>query len=111
MKQSPHDWLLARHRAATPSLDSIRRTALETALRDAVPVPISQLLPALFLPNRRLWTALAATWVILLVLHVAQRPASPASATLQADAPTNAELVARVDSFLNRQTQLHALLR
>lgn len=108
MKRSPRAWLLARHQAAEAALDTARHTALIKALRpaDDVPVTISQLLPALFLPDRRLWTTLAATWALLLAIHFSQRP--PANAS---PAQTGTELVTRTDSFLNRQAQLHALLR
>jgi hypothetical protein len=108
MKRSPRAWLLDRHQAAEAALNTARHTALNEALRpaDNATVTISQLLPALFLPNRRLWTALAATWALLLAIHFSQRP--PANAS---PAQTGNELAARTDSFLNRQAQLHALLR
>jgi hypothetical protein len=108
-KQSPRHWLLARHTAATPQLDSARRAALATVQRDAAPVPISQLLPALFFPNRGVWTALAATWLLLTALHFAQRP--PALTSPSTPELSHAELAARTDWFVNRQAQLHALLR
>ena len=115
MKRSPRAWLLDRHQAAEAALDTARHTTLNEALRpaDDATVTISQLLPALFLPNRRLWTALAATWLLLVTLHISQRAASPISAPapLEAKAHERTELAARTDSFLNRQAQLHALLR
>jgi hypothetical protein len=102
--------LLARHAAAEPQLDNLRRAVLaETPARhaaDNAPVTIYQLLLAIFVLYRRLWTGLAAIWVLLLALHISQR--SPATSF---PASTGTELAASPDSFLKRQAQLHALLR
>ncbi len=98
--------LLARHAAADSQLDERRRSTLTLHAADAAPVPFSQLLSALFLPNRRLWSALAAAWVILLALHFFQHPALPAASSARMEFAAGG-----ASSLLNRQAQLHALLR
>lgn len=96
MKHSPRTWLLTRHTAATPALDAARRTAL----RDFDPVPIAQLLPAIFRPHRHLWSILAAVWALLAVLHFS-RPSVPA------DTSRSTVIAA---TWFSSSPQLHALL-
>ena len=121
------DHLLARHAAATPQLDAIRRTVLSDSparhAADHAPVPAAQLLRALFLPDRRLWTTLAATWALLLALHLlnsraasTQSPFAPADLQLantpaSPTSPARPNRLANSTSFAERQAQLHALLR
>ncbi len=116
-KKSPRDYLLARHTAAAPQLDALRQSVLSSLTRHAAedaPVPTSQLLRALFLPHRRLWAALAATWLLLATIHFSQRPspsATPTQLATEKSTLTRSELAAHPDWFANRQAQLHALLR
>lgn len=65
---SPREWLLARHEAVAVRLDAIRLSRLP-------PEPCSwrDFLRELFLPQRTAWTALAAVWVALGIVHLAQR--------------------------------------
>ncbi len=117
--------LLARHAAATPQLDALRQAVLSATLArhtaENAPVPASQLLRALFLPHRRLWTTLAATWALLLALRLLNPAPTPSPfaatdpqlATTSAS-PSSAARPARLansTSFAERQAQLHALLR
>lgn len=72
MNRNPRDLLLSRHARAEGRLDCLRCDALAGSL----PLPVRRLLPALFYPQRRIWLALAATWLVILVTHLAQ-PAAP----------------------------------
>jgi hypothetical protein len=117
MKHTPRRWLLARHRPAEPALDSLRQAVLAAARSETEPVTWAALLPALFRPHRRIWTALLATWLGLAGLHLAVRTSDP-TAPLTPDQP-RATLAARArdrgdagaHGFLSHQAQLHALLR
>jgi hypothetical protein len=83
--KTPREILLARHRAAAPQLDAIRHAVVNDLSR---PTPggawLANLVAAclrlltapwreLVLPARRTWTALAAVWVLLLVINLSQR--------------------------------------
>ena len=83
--RTPREILLARHRAAEPKLDAIRRSAVaETFGPDASGKPCSGMVAwllrcstipwrELVLPSRRLWAGLAAVWVVLAIIHLSQR--------------------------------------
>lgn len=77
--KSPRDWLLARHAAAGPRLEAVRRRSL--------PEPARDVWHELFAPHRRIWQALACAWVLVLVFHYAGREAAPVAG---ADAPAPA---------------------
>lgn len=98
MKKTPRDLLLSRQAAEIPQLDQLRRKTLN----DATPIPASQLLHALFFPQRRLWLGLAAAWIAILALNFTQRPTSHANAA-KSDTLCAA-------TWSTHQTQLHALL-
>jgi hypothetical protein len=70
MKKTLHDLLLSRHASLAPHLDTLRHAALT----DATPIPASQLLRAIFFPQRRLWLGLAAAWLVILALTFTQHP-------------------------------------
>lgn len=74
MNRTPRDWLLARHAAAGPMLDALRGAALPEPRLGG-----REFLRELFRPARPAWTALAAVWLVLLVIRVAQ-PAPPKGA-------------------------------
>ncbi|MBL9206605.1 MAG: hypothetical protein JNN01_16045 [Opitutaceae bacterium] len=117
MKHTPRRWLLNRHRPAEPALDSLRQAVLAAARSETEPVSWAALLPALFRPHRRVWTALLAAWLCLAGLHLAVRTSDLAAprkahqprATLAAHAPAHGD--AGAHGFLDHQAQLHALLR
>ncbi len=82
MNDTPRERLLARHAGATAELDALRRAALpaeRVALRD--------LWRELFWVRRAAWGALAAAWLVILAVRLAQ-PAQPppAPAGARADA-------------------------
>lgn len=97
MKMTPRDLLLARHAASVPQLD-LRR---QGALADLTPIPARQLLPALFLPHRRLWLGLAAAWIVILAVHFTQRPFVRPDRSISVRSTAN---------WSANQAQLHALL-
>ena len=75
--KTPREILLARHQAAMPKLDAIRDDAvsrLPAARRGEtfihLPVRFWQ---ELVLPCRRLWAGLATVWVLIVIIHFAQR--------------------------------------
>jgi len=77
--KTPREILLARHRAADAKLDAIRRSALAAAgephlsTHHAATVILRALWRELVFPCRHVWTGLAAVWVLLLIINVAQR--------------------------------------
>lgn len=81
--QTPRDVLLGRHRPAGPKLDAIRRAVVAREVCDRPaerrPQPWAGLAGVLgtpwrelILPNRRLWSGLAAVWVAILVINCSQ---------------------------------------
>jgi len=87
--KTPREILLARHQAATPKLDAIRRATLEGLNNEATKAqrgPAS--LVALFFgcsqklwreliwPCRRTWAGLAALWIAIVAFNSAQADSS-----------------------------------
>jgi len=100
--KTPRDILFARHQAAAPKLDAIRRDVLNIELRDgrrvAVPkfrVADTATLPILIwreliFPCRRIWTGLAAVWILLFIVNLSQRDGSQ---TMMVKSAPTAEMV------------------
>lgn len=107
--KTPRELLLNRHRAAAPRLDAIRESVLASVAREAAPpAPVDAaatccltLWRELFLPCRRIWSGLAAVWLVLIALNLAQH-----------DFASKNQLVAvpRVMSFRAQQKLLGELL-
>lgn len=86
--KTPRDILLARHQATAPKLDAVRQSAVAAVCaRRALPEQRSQvatttifktLWQELFLPSRRIWSGLAAIWLLILAINLAQHDSSPA---------------------------------
>jgi hypothetical protein len=87
--KTPRDILFARHQAAEPKLDAIRRKALAGLNRRDAKTPnlvsvlaswclggSKQLWLELVWPSRRIWSALAAIWILIFVLDFSQRDGS-----------------------------------
>lgn len=72
--KTPRDWLLARYARATPQLDLLRREALPRAPGAG---ELRELGLLLFDLHRRLWSVVAATWAVLLLLHFTVARTSP----------------------------------
>jgi hypothetical protein len=84
--KTPRDILFARHQAAAPKLDAIRREVVrelnnqETKEQSFPAVFVASLLGCsnkfwqeLILPCRRVWTGLAAVWLLLFIVNFSQR--------------------------------------
>ncbi len=98
--KTPRELLLARHRAAEPKLDALRREVVAAELNNQATREQSfkvslvtsllccsnKLWRELVWPCRRTWAALAAVWVVLALVHLAQRDGSPPA--LAQSAPT-----------------------
>ena len=89
--KTPREILLARHQAAAPKLDAIRRVAVrelnnkETKEQSFLVSFVSSLLGCsnkiwleLVWPCRRIWTGLAAVWILLFIVNISQRDGSQA---------------------------------
>ena len=89
--KTPRDILFARHQAATPKLDAIRAEVVRElnnkgTKEQSFPASLvasflgcsNKLWQELFLPSRRLWSGLAAAWLLILAVNLAQREPSPA---------------------------------
>ena len=115
--KTPRDILLARHRAAEPKLDATREAVLAEALN--VPAP-GQPAPRpsragvfsvgmtlwreLILPSRRAWSGLAATWMLIALINLAESRGSQGT-TAKPTAQSN-----MADSFIEQQKLLGELL-
>lgn len=94
--KTPRDWLLARHAAASPRLDALRRAALP-------PPALSwgDFLREVFRPHRTAWRALAAAWVVLALFHLARPTPAPAP---QFPAPSPAALAKWLAQLKSNET-------
>ncbi len=96
--KTPRDILFARHQTAVPKLDAIRQSTVaavcdrrnfaERRSQTAATTIFQTIWLELVLPCRRIWTGLAAVWILIFIVNIAQRdPAdvlarkAPASAT------------------------------
>jgi len=82
--KTPRELLLVRHQAMDPKLDTIRREVLANRWEPTTNWP-TRLWLELFWSCRRIWTGLAAVWVILFLINLSQR--DPASARLAQSQP------------------------
>jgi hypothetical protein len=94
--KTPRDILFARHHAATPRLDAIRHEILSAEFQTENSMPYYLNLPLmlwreLVFPCRRIWTGLAAVWILLFIVNVSQRDASGFRA--QKTPPPSAEMI------------------
>jgi hypothetical protein len=78
--KTPREILLAQHQSAQPKLDDIRHTAVAAVYdrRSSPPTTITAnilktLWHELILPSRRIWTGLAAIWILILAANVSLR--------------------------------------
>jgi len=84
--KTPREILFARHQAAAPKLDPIRREVVRKLNNQATKeqsfpaVFVSSLLGCsnkfwqeLILPSRRVWTGLAVVWVLIFAVNFSQR--------------------------------------
>jgi hypothetical protein len=76
--KTPRDILLARHQSVTPKLDGIRHEAVNSQFHQrsfaaAISDFLGMLWRELILPSRRIWTGLAAIWILIFVANVSMR--------------------------------------
>ena len=88
--KTPRDILLARHQAAAPKLDAIRRAVVaglnhQATKEQSIPASLAasllgcfhKLWLELFWPARRTWAGLAAVWIGILAVNFSQRDPAP----------------------------------
>jgi len=90
--KTPREILLARHRAAGPKLEAIRRAVVTEELNHQVTKSqsraaglVSSCLDGskvfwreLIFPSRQIWAGLAAIWILIFAANVSQRDPAPA---------------------------------
>jgi hypothetical protein len=83
--KTPRDILFARHQSSEPKLDAIRRSVVARGYADSGRDQagesvgfLTRLWLELVWPCRRIWTGLAAVWVLLFIVNVSQRDDSHA---------------------------------
>jgi len=102
--KTPRDILLEQHRSATPKLDAIRREVVEglniqdAKARSQATGFVSSLLGCsnklwleLVWPCRRIWTGLAAAWVLIFVFNFSQR--DPSELMARKSPPPSPEMI------------------
>lgn len=101
--KTPREVLLERHRDAQPKLDHLRRAAVTELNHKATKGPCSTsalvswflLFPKtlwceLFFPSRRIWSGLAAVWILILLINFSLRDPANGVAGKSISAPTMA---------------------
>lgn len=83
--KTPREILMSHHRTAETKLDSVRNLVIAKELGDQEAGMPSWNAPALLLwipnkfwrelvlPSRRIWTGLAAVWLLLAIINISQR--------------------------------------
>ena len=115
--KTPREILFARHQAAAPKLDAIRQEVVRELNNQATK---EQSRPASFVawflgcsnklwlelvwPCRRVWTGLAAVWVLIFIINVSQRDGS--QTMIAKSAPT----IEMMTAFRDQQKMLNELL-
>jgi hypothetical protein len=114
--KTPREILLASHQAAIPKLDAIRRSVIfelnnQETKEQSWPVSLvasllgcsNKLWLELVWPCRRIWTGLAAVWVLLAIVNVSQRDGS------QVHLAKSSSPVAMTMTFRDQQKMLNEL--
>ena len=95
--KTPKEILLARHQAAEPKLDQIRREVVAELTADPAREPeaplVLKLWHELILPRPRAWAAVAAMWVVIVALKLST-PEAPPVVAQKSSAPS--EVLAEV---------------
>ncbi len=103
--KTPRNILFARHKAAMPKLDTIRREVMATELNNQETKEQSRrsvfvtwflccsnkIWLELIWPSRRIWAGLAATWILILVFNFSQR--DPAKLMARKSPPPSPEMI------------------
>jgi hypothetical protein len=102
--KTPRDFLFARHQSAAPKLDAIRREVVgelnnkETKEQSRPASLVSSSLCCfktfwneLIFPCRRIWTGLAAVWILIFVVNFSQR--DPSEMMARKSSPPSPEMI------------------
>ena len=97
--KTPREILLGRHQAVVPKLDAIRRESvgqasslLQNRKSETGRMPVLLLLwRELILPSRRIWTGLAAVWILIFVFNFSQR--DPSERMARKSPPPSPEMI------------------
>ena len=103
--KTPRDILLEQHRSAAPKLDAIRREVMKVAADvNRRKQPVRELTFAAALANairlsfleliwpcRRIWTGLAAVWILIFIFNFSQR--DPSELTARKTPPPSPEMI------------------
>jgi hypothetical protein len=111
--KTPREILLARHQAAAPKLDAIRQSTV-AAVCDRRPAKLRRsqttattifqtIWLELVLPCRRIWTGLAAVWLLIFIVNISQHDASKVVAT-------KSTTMGMMTTFRDEQKMLNELL-
>lgn len=98
--KTPRDILFARYQAAAPKLDAIRQSTVAAVCdrrilandthdrrsQTAATTILRTFWCELIFPSRRIWTGLAAVWILLFIVNISQRDGS--QTMLAKSAPT-----------------------
>jgi hypothetical protein len=81
--KTPRDILFARHQAAKPRLDAVRRNVLNVEFQEERRAVDTATLPMLIwreliFPCRRIWAGLTAVWILIFIVNFSQRDGSQA---------------------------------
>ncbi len=108
--KTPRDLLFQRHETAAPKLDALRRAVIaghcaptETSQPASLGFATMLWLELIF-PCRRIWTTLAAVWLLVLIANFAQRDDSSA---LASKAQPSAEMLL---AFRSQQKMFNQIL-
>jgi hypothetical protein len=87
--KTPREILLAHHRATAPKLDAIRQSAVAAVCdrrdtTDGTTTIFQTLWRELILPSHRVWSGLAATWLVLIAINISLHDSTPAGKTTSA---------------------------
>jgi len=102
--KTPRDILFAQHQNAAPKLDAIRQSAVaavcdrramndarERRSQTAATTILKTFWRELILPSRRIWTGLAAIWILIFVFNFSQR--DPAGMMARKSPPPSPEMI------------------
>jgi hypothetical protein len=94
--KTPRDILFARHQNAASKLDVIRRKVLNAEFQTENQNPFYFNFPLLLwreliFPCRRIWTGLAAVWIVIFVVNFSQR--DPSELMAQNTPPPSPEMI------------------
>jgi hypothetical protein len=103
--KTPRDILFARHQSTVPKLDTIREATVAAVCDRRVSTDCAQMRRSqtaatmilttfwreLILPSRRIWTGLAAVWILIFVFNFSQR--DPAELLARKTPPLAPEMI------------------